>query len=138
MIYSDGVPMDENDRVQYCPRCQNQELDYDSEFCQICGLSLYNTCIGDWQSNTPEHRNKSNARYCKICGSPTIYFKQDILKPFSEVIKNGIVTPPVLPEPDTTYDRYIEMSIFTGDALITAEDMQEFSDFLDEDAQIPF
>lgn len=49
-----------------------------------------------------------------------------------------IVTPPVLPEPDTTYDRYIEMSIVTGDALMTAEDMQEFSDFLDEDAQIPF
>ena len=39
-------------------------------------------------------------------------------------------TPPPLPDPDDTYDRFIEMSIVTGDSLVTAEDMQEFSDYI--------
>lgn len=133
MIYSDGVPMDDNGRVRYCPRCQNQELDPDSEFCQICGLTLYNTCAGDWQDNIPEHRNKSNARFCKYCGLPTTYYQQNILQPYSEILKNGITPAPPLLDPDDIYDRYVEMSIVTGGSLMTAEDMQEFSEIIGED-----
>ena len=143
MIYTDGVPIDNCWRVCYCPRCQNQEIDPDAEFCQICGLPLYNNCVGDIQRNIPEHRNKSNARYCKICGLPTIYFLQNVLCPFSEVLKQGLQQTPPLPEPDNTYDRYIEMSIATGNALLTAEDLQEFSEIMEEernmvDPNVPF
>ncbi len=136
MIYTDGVPMDDNGRVRYCPRCQNQELDPDSEYCQICGLTLYNTCIGDWHNDMPEYKNNSNARYCRICGLPTTYFQQNILPPYSEILKQGLVTTPPLPEPDTTYDRFIEMSIVTGDSLATAEDLQEFSEFMSTDEEM--
>lgn len=136
MIYTDGVPMDDNWRVRYCPRCQNQELDPDSEYCQICGLTLYNTCIGDWQNDMPEHSNKSNARFCRICGLPTIYNQQNIVQPYSDILKHGITPAPPLPEPDNTYDRYIEMSIATGGSLVTADDLQEFSEILEENEEI--
>lgn len=86
MIYNDGVPMDDNYRVKYCPRCKNHEIDSDSEFCQICGLSLYNVCVGDWNEDSPEHKNKSNARYCRICGRPTTYFQQDLLISYDKYI----------------------------------------------------
>lgn len=144
MIYSDGVPMDDNWRVRYCPRCQNQEHDPDAEFCQICGLTLYNICTGYMQNGDPEHRNRSNARYCKICGMPTIYLRENLLLPYTDVLKRGVTPTPPLPDPDDTYDRFIEMSIVTGDSLVTAEDMQEFSDYIgsDEDgaagSDIPF
>lgn len=132
MIYSDGVPMDDNGLVRYCPRCQNQEFDPDSEYCQICGLTLYNICIGDWQHDMPEHKNKSNARFCRICGLPTIYNQQNILQPYSIILKHGLTPAPPLQDPDDIYDRYIEMSIVTGNSLVTAEDMQEFSEILNE------
>ena len=132
MIYSDGVPTDDNWRVRYCPRCQNQEHDPDAEFCQICGLTLYNTCIGAWQDNVPEHKNKSNARFCKYCGLPTTYNQQNILQPYSVLLKNGITPAPPLHDPDDIYDRYIEMSIVTDDSLMTAEDLQEFSEIMNE------
>lgn len=138
MNYTDGAPMDNSWRVRYCPRCQNQEIDSDAEYCQICGLPLFNTCIGDIQRDIPEHRNKSNARYCKICGLPTIYFQQNILRPYSEILTQGLHPMPPLPEPDNTYDRYIEMAIVTGNSLLTAEDMQEFSEIVEEDSTVPF
>lgn len=137
MRYTDGVPMDDDMRVLYCPRCQNEELDNDSEFCQICGLSLYNTCTGDWQSNIPEHRNKSNARFCKICGLPTTFFQENLLQPYTEVIKQGFVNEPQLHQLDTDYDRYIEMSIVTGDSLLTAADAQEFGEIIDTGDELP-
>ena len=136
MIYSDGVPMDDNGRVRYCPRCQNQELDPDSAFCQICGLTLYNTCVGDWQDNIPEHKNKSNARFCRICGLPTTYNQQNILQPYTAILKQDIIPAPPLQEPDDIYDRYIEMSVVTGDSLVTADDLQEFSEIMDDHEEI--
>ena len=80
----------------------------------------------------PEHRNKSNARFCRICGLPTTYNQQNILQPYSVLLKNGITPAPPLQDPDDIYDRYIEMSIVTSDSLVTAEDVQDFSEILNE------
>ncbi len=135
MIYSDGVPMDDNGRVRYCPRCRNQELDLDSEYCQICGLTLYNTCIGDWQHDMPKHKNKSNARFCKICGLPTTYNHQNILRPYSVIMKHGIMPTPPLQDTDGICDRYIKMSIIADNSLVTAENIQADSEIMNEDKE---
>ena len=133
MIYNDGVPMDENFRVKYCPRCRNQEIDFDSEFCQICGLSLYNVCMGDWNEDVPEHKNKSNARFCRICGRPTTYYQQDVLVPFKDYKEEQI---PNLEEADTDYDRLIDMAAATG-GVMPAEDILDFEELVDNES-VPF
>lgn len=137
MIYTDGVPMDEKKRVLYCPRCKNQEIDSDAEYCHICGLSLYNVCVSDWNDDRPQHQNSSNARYCKICGRPTEYHLQNILRSYEEVMKHGLVPAEPLEKADTTYDRLIEMSIVTNNSMVTAEDMQEFGEIL-QSKDVPF
>lgn len=128
MIYNDGVPMDENYRVKYCLRCKNHEIDCDSEFCQICGLSLYNVCIGDWNEDSPEHKNKSNARYCRICGRPTTYFQQDLLISYDKYKEEQI---PDLE--DTEYNRIMDIASMTN-GVMTADDMQDLEEVVsDED-----
>lgn len=131
MIYNDGVPMDENFRVKYCPRCKNQEIDSDSEFCQICGLSLYNVCTGDWNEEVPEHKNKSNARYCKICGRPTTYYHQKILVSYEKY--EEVFVPEEL---DSDFERLLDIAAAT-DGVMTSNDMTDFEEIV-ADENIPF
>lgn len=94
MYYNDGPEMDENLRITKCPRCENEIFDEDAEFCQICGLSLYNKCVraeihdeeGNFVGYGQEHRNKGNARFCKICGAKTTYNVEGILKDYVTVL----------------------------------------------------
>lgn len=128
MIYNDGVPMDDNYRVKYCPRCKNHEIDSDSKFCQICGLSLYNVCVGDWNEDSPEHKNKSNARYCRICGRPTTYFQHDLLISYDKYKEEQV---PDLE--DTEYNRIMDIASMTN-GVMTADDMQDLEEVVsDED-----
>jgi len=129
--------MNENKRALYCPRCKNQEMDSDAEYCHICGLSLYNVCIGDWNDDRPQHKNSSNARYCKICGRITEYNYQKILRPYEEVMKHGLVPAESPEEPNTAYDRSIEMSSVTDNSFITAADLLDFEEIL-QSKDVPF
>lgn len=96
MIYNDGPEMDENLRITKCPRCGNTEFDDDAEYCQICGLPLYNYCLGEeiysatgnYEGTGPRHKNLGNARFCKHCGARTEYLEQSILKHYEEARKD--------------------------------------------------
>lgn len=87
MFYNDGVEIDENVRVILCPKCKNEEFSVKADFCRICGTGLYNKCEGEWDSYNncfDQHNNPGNARFCEICGKPTLFFKQGFLKKWEE------------------------------------------------------
>lgn len=89
MFYTDGVEIDENERVILCPKCKNEEFSAEAEFCRICGTGLYNKCEGEWDGFNNiykgQHNNPGNARFCEICGKPTLFFQQGFLKDWEEV-----------------------------------------------------
>lgn len=95
MIYNDGVQTDEELRVKFCPRCENEVLSTHAEYCKICGLRLYNYCTGkiteDPYHNSPleseKHLNKSDARYCESCGESTLYGQENLLKTWEDLKK---------------------------------------------------
>ena len=95
MIYNDGVEMDNELKVTLCPRCENEVMSEGAEHCKICGLSLYNYCLGeiisDPNSNHPDyteyHKNVSDARFCESCGAATTFFEQNILEPWEKFME---------------------------------------------------
>ncbi len=97
MFYNDGPEMDENLRITKCPRCANEIFDDDAEFCQVCGLSLFNYCIGqpiyddygNLEGHGEVHKNKGNARFCKYCGTETVYTQEGILREFHVVLEEA-------------------------------------------------
>lgn len=74
MIYS-GYVLDQNGRPSSCPVCDNEEVS-EGDFCKVCGVYLINECT-NFNCNIPV---EGNARYCKLCGHPTTYFNNKILK----------------------------------------------------------
>lgn len=92
MIY-DGYELDENGRALTCPRCRNEELDYNGDYCKVCGVYLVNKCTNetyddfgnvDWRCDTIA---KGNARYCMECGKETTYFDQKLLRPWKVIFQ---------------------------------------------------
>lgn len=87
MIYDDGVNTNEEKRVVICPRCYNEVFSTHAEYCKICGLKLYNYCLGqtisDPNGQYPDyveyHKNDSDARFCEKCGEPTTFNQEGLL-----------------------------------------------------------
>lgn len=83
---------DDDMRVEICPRCGNEVYSSKAEYCKICGLRLYNYCLGetivDPNGNSPDyveyHKNDSDARYCEKCGMPTTFFEEGLLKDWKD------------------------------------------------------
>ena len=91
MIYRDGFGVNENKRFVKCPRCGNEEYSEEAMFCKICGLQVYNEYEGlseyDGYGNLEviKHRNVGNARFCEYCGTKTMLFNANLLKPYDAV-----------------------------------------------------
>lgn len=93
MIYDDGVKTDDELRVEVCPRCENEDMSTNAEYCKICGLRLYNYCKGEvisdpnnqYPDRIEEHLNKSDARYCEKCGTETVFFEQGLLRTWEDI-----------------------------------------------------
>ena len=87
MIYS-KIEQDTDNKPIRCPKCQNEQLPSEGEFCQICGICIYNDCLGDQNGygNPCEHgmHLSGEARYCPYCGSETTYLQSRLLKPYNE------------------------------------------------------
>lgn len=87
MIYDDGVKTNEELRVEFCPQCENEVFSTHAEYCKICGLRLYNYCLGETISDPngqyPDyveyHKNDSDARFCEKCGQPTKFSEEQLL-----------------------------------------------------------
>jgi Zn-dependent peptidase ImmA (M78 family)/RNA polymerase subunit RPABC4/transcription elongation factor Spt4 len=86
-----GYTLDEFGRALICPRCENEEIS--GEYCQICGIFLFNFCSGYpvEQLNEPFtgkwHENEKScgavlsgdARFCNKCGSTSTFLEQGLL-----------------------------------------------------------
>lgn len=111
MKYIDGVDYNpETMQVLRCPKCSNEEFGENAQYCRICGTDLYNRCEGapfssfdNFVEYDNKHANPSNARFCEVCGRPTIYNKTGILvdyteysdpEPFQTVSHEGFVSEP--------------------------------------------
>jgi len=94
MIYK-GYALDERGRALGCPVCDNEQMATDGAYCKVCGIYLINKCTnydGIYEEN--EFGNfievkppcgmiaEGNARYCELCGEPTTFYKNQLLKPW--------------------------------------------------------
>lgn len=64
-----------------CPICGNEETAIEGHFCQICGTRLINAC----SNSNCNIILPSNARYCPICGSHSVFFNSNILQAWNKV-----------------------------------------------------
>lgn len=94
LIYDDGFMLDEDGRALECPRCKNEELEYEGDYCKICGVLLVNKCpdILDYDINdTPYVETEGcgiaqgNARHCIKCGAETTYSKNGLLTSWKNI-----------------------------------------------------
>jgi Zn-dependent peptidase ImmA (M78 family)/rRNA maturation endonuclease Nob1 len=94
VIYECDIKYDRvTNRIIECPQCGNEDFGEEAGFCKICGFELFNWCNaepaesyrgGDY--NLYHHPNPPDARYCEVCGSPTIYFINGIIKDYQTVL----------------------------------------------------
>lgn len=86
MHYNDGFNLDDNSRALNCPRCSNEDIDYEGDYCNICGTYLVNKCNNNYHCGS---LCEGNARYCYECGGETTFFTNGILKSWDEVNSYG-------------------------------------------------
>lgn len=84
MKYPAKIKLDENSKAICCPKCNNEEVLPDGNYCHICGTYLVNECTnyGDNFSEGCGRLAASNARYCIYCGASTTFLKNGTLKPW--------------------------------------------------------
>lgn len=102
-------------KVQKCPKCLNEDIEADADYCIMCGTSLTNICDGiesDYNGELIQHSNPANARFCHCCGKPTAYSRLAILPPYREALRRVAETEELgreLREMDIDEDLFWEM-----------------------------
>lgn len=95
----DGYKVDELGRAIECPKCGNEEVNYDGDHCKICGTFLINKCAESYRTDetgwnyTQDSCNTlldGNARYCVKCGNESTFFQQNLLDRWEVVKKERI------------------------------------------------
>ena len=77
-------------KVEKCPKCLNEDIEQDADYCIMCGTSLTNICDGigsDYDGEPIRHSNPAKARFCHCCGRPTAYSRLPILPPYQETLR---------------------------------------------------
>lgn len=82
IFYTDGIKTDKNRRVIQCPACENEVFTKGLYFCKICGTPQYNYCT----YTDCQQVNDGNARYCRYCGSMTVYFSMGLLREIQQEV----------------------------------------------------
>ena len=98
-------PVNAQNQVLRCIRCDNEDLDPEDRYCKICGAPAYNYCVGGYFETphgdrvlSPEQSCgaplPSNARYCTHCGGVSAFYHAQLLSDWQSE------EPPIeLPEP---------------------------------------
>lgn len=87
IIYPTEIQMDRYKRVLVCPVCHSSKH-FSGEKCTRCGTPIFNFCSGI-HDDSCTYANLGNARYCEICGKPTIYYQRGLLESWNVVTNNG-------------------------------------------------
>lgn len=91
--YAPNIPFNcdnGNYKVTKCPKCLNEDIEWDADYCIMCGTNLTNVCDGiesDYNGEMIRHSNPANARFCHCCGKPTAYSRLPILPPYQEALR---------------------------------------------------
>lgn len=83
MIY-DGILLNGNSKALQCPRCKNENILVEGEYCHICGLSLVNRCTDVHPYLSCEIILPGDARYCYNCGSSSSFLLDKVLLPYNK------------------------------------------------------
>jgi rRNA maturation endonuclease Nob1 len=92
MLYK-GFLLDENSRATMCPKCDNEHLGYEGDFCIICGVDIINKCASTYQRSENgydylapgcETLLDGDARFCHKCGNQSSFFQQRLLKSWED------------------------------------------------------
>lgn len=84
----DGYELDKMGRALICPTCDNENLFYDGEYCNVCGTYLINKCADtdridstNWEYTQPSCNTtlSGNSRFCIKCGNESTFFQQKLL-----------------------------------------------------------
>ena len=85
MIRKEGETMDDSASRFPCSKCNFDAHEENAEYCERCGVPLYNVCLN---SSCPARYDddqdvnlSSQAVYCPFCGEQTYYATQGILTP---------------------------------------------------------
>lgn len=73
------IELDDNLKAKVCPRCDNEEIVQDGDFCKICGIDLTNKCTDKHPEINCGNKLPGNARFCPYCGSPSSFYVAGIL-----------------------------------------------------------
>lgn len=105
MIYDDNIKLDSNGRVIKCPKCENEVILGNSNFCHICGTYIIQKCLGIDETEINDLLNLSvitgcgctnipgNARFCPECGSITSFYYQSLLKDWTKNPHQNLFNP---------------------------------------------
>ena len=85
-----GITVDENSKALVCPKCNNEEITQDGEFCMICGENIKNFCEGYINERGFQEEEgcgkelPGNARFCPYCGGMSHFYNKDFLTPWNK------------------------------------------------------
>lgn len=139
-------------KVTKCPKCLNENIEADADFCIMCGTSLTNICDGienDYNGELIHHSNPANARFCHLCGKPTAYSRLAILPRYQDALRKIAETNQIsreLAEMDIDEDLFWEMqgeekpaqSVNAPVQTIVQATAQDDDPFEIEDGELPF
>lgn len=94
MFFENKYKLDKTNKAIKCPKCENEDIDPEGEYCKICGTYLIQKCLGQYISSNPyeinlkEHISEcsnplkpdGNARYCPKCGGITSFHYQNLFQ----------------------------------------------------------
>lgn len=99
-----GVEVDHNGRAKTCPVCNNEELEYNGDYCNVCSAFLINKCADVYDYNDFSNEDylssqscgtllSGNARYCHKCGNPSTYLYKNYLNEWNHNPQKVIEAP---------------------------------------------
>ncbi len=89
-----GFSLSETGKALLCPKCNNEEIHNEGDYCKICGTYVTNKCAGE--TDLDPHGNEyvvqapcdtvaeGNARFCVYCGCRTTFYQNGLLSCWEE------------------------------------------------------
>lgn len=92
-VVYDGIEVDSSGKALVCPRCGNEEIHPEGDYCKICRAFLVNKCNGyeeddRWYEGCGVALD-GNARYCPHCGGLSVFYNNDYLLSWKKVVQQN-------------------------------------------------